>query len=807
MIRLLVCTAGLGIAVGACHRAAPEEIARELALEKKYDAAEVTLREAVEADPSNLVLQLEYGKLLVGLNRYNQAIWPLLRASTAEGSADEAAPLLARALVETSNHENAVGVMTRFLEAHPENVVVREMRAFALVASRNEEAALVDIDWLLEHKPQDETIALLELKLRALLQLQRADDAQAILTDLRSHVDTVASPDRAPRLCMVEANFTAERGDPSSARKKFESCLAEFPGDVGLTLKAVAFFDAQGEIDRATAILESACEEKSDSLQLRQSLAARWRELGREDDALELLKSARDLNRISVATLLAEHHMALDDPASALRDLEWALEAKSDRALFEMLPEAQRFMLGDILILVHQYDRARSLIEHIEEPAYGQFLEARILLEQGRFEEALAQFEAGFRIWPSAAGPRYLAGQTAEKLGDINAAIDHYRAALRSDAAASDAGLELARIYSSQGSWSAAAEVLQHHSKAHPSDARALRLLAELHARLGEMGLATRTRELLSGLPGQRDVAIADQARNVATYEGPDVALNFLRQHVPDLLDPDHRESLKVWCEIMVGLGRIEESLEKISPRSPGSPEGEDFELGLLRGQLLTRLDRYEEAAAVLEGLVARYPHDGRGLVGLAAVREKQARLDEAVALLDRAAEADPKEAFAQFEAGRLLARSSTDGRRDAEAAARLREALRRNPTLGGAALILAEIGLRKGDHGEEVLSMAERAARFAPGADSARLLGEVHLARHDEKAAVEAFRHAIEGGDDASRTHYLLAVSLAAVGELEDARSEFERSLATPDFAEADSARVELARIGGRAEGGSISR
>lgn len=785
--------------VSACHRPAPDAVARELVGEKRYDAAEEVLREAVERDPQDLRVQLQYGRLLAGRHRHNQAVWPLLRAMTDEALEAEAGVLLARSLTQTSNYADAIRVMTRLLERDPENAGIREMRARALVANHEEAEALVDLDWLIGHDAKGEGLAVVELKLQALLQLQRADEAQALLDDLRGRVETLASPQAAPRLCTVDAKFASERGNPKLAHAKFEACIEAFPDDSVVALSAAAFFDSLGETDRATAALERALEEKPETLAVRKALADRLRVLGRGDEARDLLRAAREDDRITVAALLADHHMELNDPTAALRDFEWAIDAESEEALYESIPEEHRFMLGDILVLLRENDRVRRLIPYIEEPAYAQFLEARMLYEAGRYREALDEFEEGFRIWPASPGPRFLAGRAAEQLGDFAQAVDHYRAALRGEAAESDAGLALARIYSAQGSWVAAAEALQHHVKSHPRDAEALRMMAALQVRLGNRGVAAQVRARQSELPGQRDVAIADHARDLAALESPDQALRFLAQNVTDRLSPNARHSLTVWCEILVGLGRGDEALELLASAPSGKAAPEDPGLDALRGQVLLALARNAESERILEPLIARHPDEKQALLTLARLRGGAQRVDEAVALFDRVADLDREDPVALVEAGRLLAsRAEGEPRSRAEAEQRLREAMRREPTLGTAPLILAQLALRAGDHSDETLALADRAVRFGPNAESIRTLGEIHLARGEAAAAVTALRHVVELGTDEGGVHYRLGLALLAAGDRDAAREALERALAGKPFAEAAAARVELARLAG---------
>ena len=792
----------VGSGMLACQRTPDHAVlARELIEKREFGPALEALAAAVENDPSDPQIQLEYGRLLVRMRLWARSIWPLYRAANMEGFSgrEEALTLLAESYTQTADQPDAIAAIETLIELDPENFQARSARARAYVRDHDEEPALEEIDWLLARDESHESeLKLLELKLKALLQLERADEAQAVLDTIRAQVDAEEEPHRAARLCTLNATFAAERDRLDDASAAFEACLEQHSDSVAVVQKAIAFFDSQGETERSTEVLEEAVANSPGSVRLRKALALRFRALGRTEEAIQILEQGRDESPREVSILLAEHYMEVDDFPAALAAFEDGFSTESDEELFEMLPEEYRFMLGDILVLTHEEDRLRKLIEHLEEPAYRDFLEARMFQEQGDHLRALESFDSGLRLWPGSAGARFLAGQSASQLGDFDTAIDHYRNAIRTDAALSNAGLELARLYAASGSHSAAVAALNIHVKAHPGDAEALRRLADLHLALGQKARSSEARGALESMPGERDHAYADQARDLARYSTHQHALDFVAANVPNLLAPEFKDTLAVWCEIMRSAGQSDEALALLSSEE-ASTRSEQAYRDALRGQILWSESRVEEAEAAFLASLDTDPSEWRAALGQARLLVERGRTQEAIGFFDRVSVLVEDDPVALYESGVLLAFDAKPGRK--EARRRLKEALVRQPTFGPAALTLAQIALVQGDESDEAVGFALRAARLLRSAESALVAAELQMARGEARQAIESIEWVIESGRaEGGEVNYLLARALLMAGdeERERARAALEDALEYEPFIGSDEAREQLSRLGG---------
>jgi Flp pilus assembly protein TadD len=75
-------------------------------------------------------------------------------------------------------------------------------------------------------------------------------------------------------------------------------------------------------------------------------------------------------------------------------------------------------------------------------------------------------------------------------------------------------------------------------------------------------------------------------------------------------------------------------------------------------------------------------------------------------------------------------------------------------------------------------------------------LLGRVQLERGAAELAAEALRRSVALQPNRASAHYWLGVALAAVGDVEGARSEFSTALETDSFPEREDAHAQLALL-----------
>ena len=505
-------------------------------------------------------------------------------------------------------------------------------------------------------------------------------------------------------------------------------------------------------------------------------------------------KSDAELARERLLKILDEHE-PIQHPPEVLKQVEEVMRAAAsalEPALEVQDDSRLRFRYTDFLIRAEEYDRALEAAEGLEEPVLADLARGVILLGQGKPREALETLEAGLRLWPNNAGARYYAALAAEQLGDFDRAISEYRDSIRANAAASDAGLRLARLHEAEGKYEPASIAIRHYlTNGHPRDSEALVLSLRLAHRLGRGPGFQETLAQLARLPGQAGRAVAEAARIARMGRGPGEAVAVVERAGLDLTDPRHAEALSSLVADLSEAGDRQTALARVDAALEANPDAAAFHRIRAGALEASGADR-EVVRASFERAIELDPADARALVGLGRIIGEEGELEDAIALYDRAAAADPEDADIPYAVVELLA---ARGRTD-EIQPRLEAMLKSHPYDGRAADRLARHLVASGESLDRALNLSRRALRFRAGPEALDTLGRVQLERGELEASIKAFERALEQGPDAPSTRYRLGRALAAAGRTQAARDALRRALKAGSFPESEQALAELARL-----------
>jgi tetratricopeptide (TPR) repeat protein len=594
------------------------------------------------------------------------------------------------------------------------------------------------------------------------------------------------------RLCIANGLFAFEKGEAERGEAQYEECLKEFPTDPLAVTEAASFFDQIGKTEHATEVLQRAFEASSDPF-FRTALARRMRQLGKLEEEEELLREGAE-ERPSARTwfALGDHYVRRDDYDAACTAFEKALAASAE-------PQAMiRFAYADTLVQAGQYEKARQVAAELDQSSLRDLIRGRSLLAQGDARGALLAFESGIRLWPNNSASRFLAAQAAEQLGDFDRAISEYRESLRADAAHTEAGLALARLFEAEGADAGSLEILGMYVRTHRSDPEGYRLAIRIAHRLGRHDVAVEGLTRLSQLPGQEGTALAEEVALLAADKGPAVALEAVNSSPLDLADPAHAAALRALLEQLAALGEHEKAAARIASALEAHPDEAVFHE--LRARSLRAAGQPRALVReAFERAVELGPEHAPALAGLAEIAAEAGERQAALALYDRAAAADPDDPGPSYAAIGLLA----SGQEGEEAQRRLEALLRGHPHHAGAADGLARILATRGRDLDRALELAQRAVRFQGPPEALETLGWVHLLRGEPERAVEALTRALELRPEVAMARYRLGLALAAQGDDPGARKAFSEVLATGALPEpeAESARAELARLEDRGD------
>ncbi|MCP5066220.1 MAG: tetratricopeptide repeat protein, partial [bacterium] len=436
-----------------------------------------------------------------------------------------------------------------------------------------------------------------------------------------------------------------------------------------------------------------------------------------------------------------------------------------------------------------ELDEAERLAATLEQPAFRELARGNILLERGESAEALAALGLGIQAWPNNPGARMLAAEAALDLGDTDRAMIELREATRLSSEENNAALLLGRLYLARGNFESAVSLLHRHVQAQGfTDPEAYVLLASAEMQRGNVAQARGWLVELRKHEPSEGRAVAELAQLELRTSGAPAALRVLERSDLDFTDPRNEPAARQWIGLLLAGGQQEQAGKWAEQLA----DSDSSALQALRGDLLFQLGRDDAARAVFDAALEADPESGPALAGLGQLEQRAGKLEEALALFERASAAhsdDPN--YAYFVASTQLALG-----RNEEGEAGLRALLRRNPEHFPACNDLAWLLAEKGEDLELAVALATRASRVDPQAAVLDTLGWVLLKRGDIEPAIAVFDRALAKQPDYATARYHLGLALVQRGDMEAAAEAFRTALDAGPFSESEAARRELERL-----------
>ncbi len=760
-----------------------EEV-RSLQEAGQFDPSIAPLRRILAEDSNHPEANYRLGIALRQTGRASLAVWPLQKASESDEYAIQAGLLLASTLAANTAHEEAIKAATRVLTLDAANVMALHTRGQAYLTIGQPDLALADAEAILEISRDDHRAAL--LRGSALIDLDRAEEAETAFQDLAEQADKSGDANDAARKCAALATFYRSQKQNDRARETFEKCIEKYPTHALLQQWVADFYVEMGEPDKAITVWRSAVKTTPEDLGLRAKLADLLYGQGDVEEAQATLTEAVELFDTPEAwRMLASFHRKIGNPKNARESLEKAMDRTRN------VSGPMRFALADMLIEEGDYARAESIAESLEEPAYKQLLKGAIQLKQGNAKAALESFDAGLRLWPNNAGARYLAGRAAQELGDRERALGEYREAVRVGETETDAALRLAQLHFAEGEYVLAGQFAQRHISKRPYVDPAAHVIAARSATA--VGALDKAEVILNDLrvkDSSNPTAYVEFAAVKRRSDGPKAALAVIQSSSLDLTDPANADALGAVASDLVALGDIAGASKVVDAAIAAHPQTPVF-LDL-KGRVLLRAGRQADAGKAFAAALAVDPAFAPALEGSGNIKRATGDLDGAIALFEQASVADPDSGNYVY----LLAQTNMMKGDEVTAITLLGKSLDLDPSHVGANNDLAWLLASSGKDLERALELAQRAVRVERSADTLDTLGYVHLKKGEVAEAVSVLGKALEARPDSQSIEYRLGIALAAKGDKEEARAVLTKALTGPAFPEAAEARAELDKL-----------
>ena len=195
---------------------------------------------------------------------------------------------------------------------------------------------------------------------------------------------------------------------------------------------------------------------------------------------------------------------------------------------------------------------------------------------------------------------------------------------------------------------------------------------------------------------------------------------------------------------ILYRLGRPEDALKQLEQHSRSSPETA-LDLAAARAELLTRMERYDEALELYDRKLLRYPGDESLLYSRSFLYERMGRVDDAIAELQALLKRNPDDPVALNALGYTLADRTT---RYAEAERYISKALQQSPNSPAIVDSMGWVQFRLGNY-DQAAEYLQKAWLLDRDPEIAAHLGEVYWAQGRQDDAKEIWYESLEENPD----------------------------------------------------------
>ncbi len=524
----------------------------------------------------------------------------------------EALFMLGQTAERQQQWRGAFSAYSGVLEVDPKHQAALVRRGHIFLLSGSPDRALQDADTALGEDPGNVDA----LVLRSAVQ-SRSGDADAALADARAAIE--ADPRNKNAVAML-ASLLAEQGDIDQALRLVEGALEIHPDAIDIHLLLARLYSKKGEPDKAVAQLEEMVVLQPENLTIRVQLAAYLTGQNKLDEAEKILRDAvTDLpDNVAAKLALVEFLGTKRGSAQAEQTLQGFVTAAPDAY-------ALMFAQANLYKAMRQQEKMMAV--------YSEIIERDQLGPDGLKAR------------------NKLAAQLFAR-GESDAAKKLVEEVLAESAQDSDALLTQAGIALSEKDTDRAVADLRTLLKNDPTLVKALRLLARAHLMRGEMDLARESLEKAAAADPKGTEANLELAQYLLRSGDADAAVAVLESLL--LQRPDEiivmqtlanlRITRKEWDEARALAGRIK---EKHVDRAEGY---------YLSGLVMQGEGLYQESIAEFEQALTRSPDAVQPLVAMARSYLANKQPDEALARLDKAVEANPKNAVARNLQGEILA-------------------------------------------------------------------------------------------------------------------------------------------------------
>lgn len=698
--------------------------ARTMIAAGDYKAAAIQLKNAISQDADNAEARFELGKLQLDLGDFASAEKELRRARQAGYDEKLVNPLLARALIGQGEFKRVLEELPQPATNTPGDVPMLVVRATAQIGAGDRDDARKTLERASTAAPTDAEVLLAQARLAAV----DGDTARA-----GQLVDQALQQNPRHRdAWLFKADLLRATGTSADAAKAYEGALNIDPDHAGARLALAGLAITDNRLADARREVDTVLKAQHNHLQARYTLALiEFREKNPEaarDRLAEVLKAAP--NYSSALLLAGSAEYALGNMQSAESHLNKAIQAAPRN------PYALRLLAATQLRQNRADDAARTLtgIPANAHDAGYHMVAGEVALARRDFAKAAMHFEQAAQISPDNAAIRTELGIARLAKGDDRAMADlQAAAAMEGGGSRADTAIILTQL-NKRNFDAALASIDALEKKQGPSP---LSWNYRGAAQLGKNDPVRARQSFAQAL--KLDPKFFPAAANLAQLDLQDKKPDAARQRFEAVLktDPKNQDAMLALADLALRARDEAAFVGWLEKAAAAHPQSIRPRVTLARYQL-GRGERTKALATAREAVNAE-PTSAIALDVLGAVQVALGDTANALATYRKVAELSNNAPAALTK----LAAVQTSSQQFADARKSLESALRTQPDLLDAQLLLARLDLQAG-RPDDALKIARQIQQQKPqSAAGATLEGDILVARKQYGAALAAFERA----------------------------------------------------------------
>ena len=792
-LRVLVSSLlGLVLLAGACgsdEQAIADHFARgeDYREQEQWDEAIIEFKNVLQLDPNHGGAHYGLSQSFLNTGKTAEAFWELRETVRLSPDNHEAAVQFGQLSIYAGELEDALEKSNAVVAKDPNDRAAWLVKAQAHEGLKQDDEALAAYEKAVEVAPDEDGVLMVLANYhrrignreraealftkaaremengRTLLALAgffaeertRYDEAEV---EFRRAVEVAEGSD-LDRAYALLGNFLFARERPDEAIAVFEQGIEKANEPLPLLYRLASIYDAQGETEKANALVERATTQAEDDPQPYLTLSSYRGQQGDLEGALAAAEKA-----IAIAP---------DNENGSLRKAEVLLE-KGFRDQDDALTQEAR-------------DLVAAVLEKEPSNPGGLFVRAKLDLAEVNLEEAIQGLRSAIDVRPDWAEAHFLLGTALRMTGQRAAARTELARALEINASLVEARRVLADVHADLGEHEYAVEEGRRYLQANPG-ANLTRI--RVAQGLINLGRVEEAKGEVESIPeDERDESVQFAIGRIHHQMGDyDTAHRYLLSALE--AQPEHPEILSSLLATEERLGKSDDGIARIRKAVADNPD--NSALQRLAGAVSFAQGSPEQAIAAFERAIEIDPTDMTAYRNLADVYARTGRTQQIIETYEKALEQRPDQPRIHHFLGVL---HEMGGRTDV-AVDHYEKAIRFAPDLAESKNNLAYIYAESGDKLDRALDLAQDAKALLPDdPNTADTLGWVLYRRGVPRAAVGYLKEAEAGmeADDPNlgliRHH--LALAYEASGDKENAKTTAGRAIeAHSVFVEAQRAR-----------------